>query len=250
MFLTRAERRRRRWRRRLFFFLAALLTLLAWTAAHTAGGHRTPGTGASPVPARSPHIGGNERPAPGAVRKPQPTLAWISFHGIDLPVSPQDGPRHTVGGLAWGFTDTPRGALLAAVNIAVRTAALWGPAIYQPTITHQITGPDAAALLHADASDYAAMRTAARVQPGQPAGRGYAAETAYRILAWTPAAATVDVVSQGPAANATTVTVATRIQLLWQHGDWRVIAPPGGDWGNSATEISSLTGYTTFPNGS
>lgn len=61
-------------------------------------------------------------------------LRWAGFHGIELPSSAQDGPRHTRGGLAWGFTDTPRGALVAAVNIAVRTAALWGPGIFGPTI--------------------------------------------------------------------------------------------------------------------
>jgi hypothetical protein len=26
-----------------------------------------------------------------------------------------------------------------------------------------------------------------------------------------------------------------------------VVAPPGGDWANSATAISSLTGYTALP---
>jgi hypothetical protein len=25
------------------------------------------------------------------------------------------------------------------------------------------------------------------------------------------------------------------------------VAPPDGDWGNSATTITSLTGYTIFP---
>jgi hypothetical protein len=42
------------------------------------------------------------------------------------------------------------------------------------------------------------------------------------------------------------VLVATRIEILWRGGDWRVVAPPGGDWANSATTVSSLTGYTTF----
>jgi hypothetical protein len=250
MFLSRAERRRRRWRRKLFFLLAALLTLLAWSAAHANGGHRTTVSGAPSVPASSRPITVNEHPSAGPTRKAQPALAWASYHGIGLPVSPHDGPRHLQGGLAWGFTDTERGALLAAVNIAVRTAALWGPAIYQPTISQQVTGPDAAALLTADTRDYTAMRAAAHVPAGQPAGRGYAAEIGYRFLAYSPAAATVDIVSEGPAADATTVMAATRIQVLWQGGDWRVIAPPGGNWGNSATSISSLTGYTTFPNGS
>jgi hypothetical protein len=44
------------------------------------------------------------------------------------------------------------------------------------------------------------------------------------------------------------VLVATRIEVLWRDGDWRVVAPPGGDWANSATTVPSLTGYTTFAN--
>ena len=62
--------------------------------------------------------------------------------------------------------------MLAAVNIVVRTAAKWGPPIYQPTIRHQVTGPNTPALLAADASDYAAMRAATPVQHGQLAGAG------------------------------------------------------------------------------
>ena len=159
----------------------------------------------------------------------------------------QDGPRDTRGGLASGFTDTPSGALLAAVNIAVRTAAQWGPPIYAPTITRQVTGPDQAALLHSQASDYAPLRAAAHVRPGQPAGRGYAVEAAYRFAAYAPAGATVDVVTAGPGSDGTTVLAATRIEVIWRRGDWRVVAPPGGDWANSATAISSLTGYRIFP---
>ena len=123
-----------------------------------------------------------------------------------------------------------------------------GTGIYRPTIRHQVTGPDAAALLKADASDYAALRAAAHVRPGQPAGRGYAVEAGFRFVAYTPAGATVDIVTEGPGSGGTTVMVATRIEVVWLRGDWRVVAPPGGNWANSATAISSLTGYTTFPN--
>ena len=57
----------------------------------------------------------------------------------------------------------------------------------------------------------------------------------------------MDIVTAGPGSGGTTVLAATRIEVIWGGGDWRVVAPPGGDWGNSATAISSLTGYTIFP---
>ena len=228
---------------------AAVLAIAVLALLH---GHAQPRRGSTTGPAR-----GTEPAAP-ASRAPQSGssgtqaaagqgLSWADFHGIQLPASAQDGPHHTRDGLAWGFADTPRGALLAAINVAVRTAALWGPAIYQPTIRHQVTGPDTAALLRADASDYAQLRAAAHVRTGKPAGRGYAAETAYRFDAYSPADAAVDIVTAGPGSSGTTVLAATRIEVIWRGGDWRVVAPPGGDWGNSATSVSSLTGYTTFP---
>jgi len=175
------------------------------------------------------------------------TVRWTNFHGIELPVSPQAGPHFVHNGLARGFTDTPLGAVLAAANIGVRTAAQWGPQIYRPTILRQVTGPDAIALLHADRRDYTALRAAAHVPPGQPAGRGYATEAAYRVLSYTPQAATADIVAEGPAGGGTVAIAVTRVTVVWQAGDWRVLAPPDGSWARSATAASSLTGYTTFP---
>jgi hypothetical protein len=255
MFLTRAERRRVRRRRRLFLFFAVVVALAAIASAldhtHARSSHRshTPGRGASMATRAVSAHSAERRAAPTSPDTPTGTgLDWADFHGIRLPQSAESGPRHTQGGLAWGFADTQEGALLAAVNIAVRTAAQWGPAIYQPTIRHQVTGPDATALLKADAVGYAALRAAARARPGQPAGRGYAVEAGYRFADYTPAEAAVDIVTEGPDSAETTVMVATRVEVVWQRGDWRVMAPPGGDWAGSATAISSLTGYTTFPN--
>lgn len=251
MFISSAQRRRyRRYRRCRRILMLTVMLALTGVAIALLHGHPQPSDRHTAVPAR-PVPRADHRPRAetrGSLATAGQGLSWADFHGIQLPVSAHDGPRGTSGGLAQGFTDTPRGALLAAINIGVRTAALWGPVIYTPTITRQVTGPDAAALLNADTSNYNALRAAAHVQAGQPAGRGYAVEAGYRFAAWTPADATVDIVTEGPGSGGTTVLAVTRIEVLWQRGDWRLVAPPGGDWANSATSISSLTGYTTFPN--
>jgi hypothetical protein len=80
-----------------------------------------------------------------------------------------------------------------------------------------------------------------------PVARAYAVEEAFRFDGYTADDATVDIVSAGPGDNGTTVRAATRIEVEWLSGDWRVVAPPGGDWGNSAIPVTSLSGYTTFP---
>ena len=170
-------------------------------------------------------------------------LRWSHFHGIELPASPAAGPRHARGDLTSGFTDTPRGALLAAVNIAVRTAADWGPSIFRPTIANQVTGGNALALLRAALHDYAQASRSGGT-PAQPT----ASEEAYRFLAFTPATATIDLVTSGPAANGDLVLVMTTLRVVWLRGDWRLVAPPAGDWAKASAQISSLAGYTIFPN--
>jgi hypothetical protein len=255
MFLTRAERRRVRRRRRLFLLFALLVALAAIASAlnhsHAHPGHRSHSRGQATSVRRHP---ASAKATKQLARPESPGsaigtgLRWVDFHGIQLPTSTAAGPHYTRGGLAWGFADTQQGALLAAINIAVRTAAQWGPDIYQPTIRLQVTGPDAAALLRADASGYAALRAATHARPGQPTGRGYAVEAGFRFAAYAPMDSTVDIVTEGPGTGGTTVRTATRVEVVWLRGDWLVVAPPGGDWANSATAISSLTGYTTFPN--
>jgi hypothetical protein len=204
---------------------------------------------ASPGPDRRPPA----PPAPAGTSGPQlprtdlAGLRWSGYHGVQLPSSPAAGPRHVSNGLAWGFADTPLGALLAAVNIAVRANAQWGPDVFVPTIGNQVTGPDAAALLASCQAGYGQASQAAHITGGLPIGDASVTEEAFRWAGWTPADATVDLVSAGPGGQGVTIRASTRVEVRWQGGDWRVVAPPGGDWGNAAARLSSLAGYTIFP---
>lgn len=239
-------------RRRFAAGLVILIAVAGLTAHENTQPHHARPTSArtTPAPQRSPADHANQAPATSlAVLEADAGqgLTWASFHGMQLPASPTAGPRDTRGGLASGFAHTPQGALLAAINVGVRTAAQWGSAIFVPTITHQVTGPATAALLHAEETAYAQLRAAAHIRPGQPAGQGYAAEDGYRFTTWSPGAATVDILTIGPTASGATVLAATTVQVVWQRGDWRVLAPPGGNWANAATAISSPAGFTIFP---
>jgi hypothetical protein len=206
------------------------------------GGTGRPGPGRpSPVPA-APGASGPQLP-----RVSLAGLQWSGYHGVQLPSSPAAGPRHTANGLAWGFADTPLGALLAALNIAVRANAQWGPDVFVPTIGNQVTGPDAAALLARCQADYGQASQAAHITGGQPLGSAHVTEEAFRWAGWSPAEATVDLVSAGPGSQGVTVRASTRVEVVWRGGDWRVVAPPGGDWGNAAAQLTSLDGYTVFP---
>jgi hypothetical protein len=203
--------------------------------------------GGSPPPGRRTAAPASTPPGPQLPQVPLAGLRWSDYHGVQLPSSPAAGPRDTSGGLASGYADTPLGALLAALNIAVRANAQWGPGIYGPTIRDQVTGPDAAALLAACQAGYARASQAAHISGGQPLGNAYVSEEAFRWDAWTPSDATVDLVSAGPGSQGTTVQATTRVEVIWSGGDWRAVAPPGGDWGNAAARLPSLSGYTIFP---
>ena len=203
---TYAARRRRRWRRRRRLAVLAVAVIAVMIAAqHAARPHQAATPPASPAKTAAPRAPGTGRVTFG------PGFRWLDYHGIPLPVSTAAGPRDIHNGLSGGFADTPPGAVVAAVNIVVRTSAQWGPWIYRPTINHHVVGRAAGTLLAADNSGYAALRAAAHVAPGQPAGRGYAVEAAYRLIRYTPGSATVAVVSEGPASNGTTVLAVTRI---------------------------------------
>ncbi|MFD0690941.1 hypothetical protein [Actinomadura fibrosa] len=177
-------------------------------------------------------------------------LSWSDYHGVSLPRSVQDGPRDMGGELAAGFSRTARGALLAALHIAVRANAQWGPRVFEPTIQRQVTGPDAATLLASTRTLYVGQRERARVAYGTALGRAYSVLEGFRWLGYSPEVASLDLVSAGPGDSDATVRAVTRIQLQWRDGDWRVVAPPGGTWGGSAASVDSLDGYLRFPDGS
>lgn len=207
-----------------------------------------------PAPDPTPHtMRASAPPSPpvdGVVAAPPVSFAgmtWRDYHGVTLPYSAADGPHSTGGDLASGFARTPSGALLAAVHVAVRANAQWGPKVFEPTITKQVIGPDASALLAAAQGLYDKRR--GRLRGGAALGRAYVVLEGFRWQGYSPDTASLDLVSAGPGDSDMTVRAVTRIQLQWQDNDWRVIAPPGGTWGGAAASITSADGYVRFPNG-
>ena len=229
------------------FWLAAAVVIIVLGAGLAVKVTSGSGTG-SPGPGHRPSApSASGTSAPRLPRVSLAGLRWSGYHGVQLPSSPAAGPHHTANGLAWGFADTPLGALLAALNIAVRANAQWGPDVFVPTIGNQVTGPDAAALMASCQADYGQASQAAHITGGQPLGNAHVTEEAFRWAGWSPADATVDLVSAGPGSQGVTVRASTRVEVVWQGGDWRIVAPPGGDWGNAAAQLTSLDGYTVFP---
>jgi hypothetical protein len=169
-----------------------------------------------------------------------PDVTWVPVAGVKLPVSRLHGPRSVTAVTASGFTRSELGAALAAVNVLVRSSAGAGPNIYEPTITQQVTGANVAAMKLLADEQYERLRAGSAVPEGAPI-LGDAEVRGFRILAFGNAQPTarVGVVFASPDLRARGLLVQSVVQLQWSYDDWRVVAPPRGDWGAVTTTVST-----------
>lgn len=210
--------------------------------AHTASVPAKPGIASAPAPSAAHRVAGSSPGSSQAVPSVPDVslsgLSWRSLQGYEMPVSAQAGPFDTSGGTASGYADTPLGSLVAAINITARTSWQFGPSVFGPTVTKQVTGQFAAQLLSADQNSWS------QGAPESTAGTQGTRQVAFAFDQYTPSAASVELVSGVPGAGDYAVT---QVQVVWLHGDWRAVAPPGGDWANSAAQVNSAEGFTAFP---
>ena len=176
-------------------------------------------------------------PAPSSQPSVAADVTWEPVAGVKLPVSRTHGPRQTANGQAAGFSDSELGAALAAVHILVRTGANVGPSIFEPTITQQITGTNAAAMKVLTDQQYQRLRAAAGIEDGDPLPGGNAEVLGYRIEAFADDAATIEVGMTSPDLAGQVLVFTVAMQRAGE--DWQVIAPPRGDWGAATTALSA-----------
>lgn len=229
--------------------VVALGSLALAALAHARAGHpraagrpRSSEAASSDAATSSPPSG-----PPGAITVVS-DVQWMSFHGVLVPVSASAGPRQNPPvGAPSGFADTPTGAVMAAVHIALRLDDRFGPQVFQPTVQQRVTGPDAAAALASLQQQYEQDRIRADVPDGEATGPVYVILAGFRIDGFTPAAAVVHLLAEGPADGSSGAGYADyRVELRWIDGDWWMLAPPGGSWDSLVTIATSARGYTRF----
>jgi hypothetical protein len=173
----------------------------------------------------TPSSRGTPTPQPAA-----PKVRWVQLAGVSLPVSTTDGPHDLSNGLARGFSDTPDGAALAAVHLVVRTSPSVSPAIVNTTLQQQVVGPNQPALLRSvsDARSVHAPAATARV-------------AGYIPVYFDPSrSASVDLVIGSPELALRRQYLSVRVSLQWSDDDWRLVAPPQGDWATVTSTIDGL----------
>lgn len=179
-------------------------------------------------------------PQPSVTPEPSttPTMGWVDVHGVALPVSARHGPAHVDDARSSGFAKTEAGAAIAAAHLLTRVSPSAGPAAFEPTLAEQVVGPNRDALRQAVSEQYQAM--SAR---GAPIGAleselvGFQLEDGLGLPADT---ATVRIVLTSPELRASGRTLEALVALQWSDGDWRLVAPPQGDW-SITTRVATTT---------
>ncbi|GAA2145742.1 hypothetical protein [Actinomadura napierensis] len=152
-------------------------------------------------------------------------MFWERFEGVAVPFSPLVGPLDVQGDIARCYEHTPRGALIAAVQISVRLdrSTRWQKILGQQVVA----GKGNAA--------YARVRAASH-----PVLTGKAAQiTGFRIVSYTPQTAVVGTVSRDPAHRGRTARTTT---VKWE-GDWKLAPTPEGSTGSAPKNVDSLSGF-------
>jgi hypothetical protein len=179
------------------------------------------GTGACSLPATDQAV---PAAAPAGVR-------WQIYNTVALPFSATDGPQVVTGDVARCYAHTPTGALLAAVQIAVRyvLAASWRTVLAEQVVP----GPGAGAYAAQRAQDPSVDTS----QPGQ-----YGQIAGFQFIAYTPAIAVMQIVSLLPGGTLQMTTMTAQ----WSGADWQLALHDDGSPGGSVQQLSSLDGFVPW----
>lgn len=191
---------------------------------------------------------GGNTPRPAAEVLNADTVVWQDLFGIPLPTGPP-GPRDIAGNRTAGFEQSPAGAVLAAINTSYRASADVGPEVFAPTMTEQVVGDDADVWLANVRQSYETERSAGRqagsdgelVDALAEAIREDSQVWAYRLDAYDPALASVQMLGRAvPIGQSQPIFVNLALTVQWVEGDWRLVAPPGGDFTSVASQLSEV----------
>jgi hypothetical protein len=179
--------------------------------------------------------------APDSASAPDLTAApadlhWRTVAGVSIPVSSVDGPTTTNGTVRSGYSKTPQGAVLAAINghtaLAVTGDRAW------PEVVNTVTAPGPGR------DEFAAARAGVSVSGNVPT------DTAPTFVGFEvtdyqsdPLSAAVSIAQRvgGDHGGLYSYPVA----LQWIAGDWRIVLPTAEE-NIDASELNSLDGYTAL----
>lgn len=186
------------------------------------------GSGNDDTPTAAPDAAPDLRSAPAE-------LTWREVAGVSVPTSRVDGPFAGTSVNRSGYSQTPQGAVLAAIvgqtALAVADDRSW------PEVVNTVTAPGPGR------DEFAAARTAVTVSGSVPADAapkfvGFEV-TDYRQDPLTAA------VSVAQTIGTDDQLYAYPVALQWISDDWRIVLPTTEE-NIDAVELDSLDGYTAL----
>lgn len=173
-------------------------------------------------------------PAPDLQAAPL-ELTWNQLAGVSVPVSRVDGPKAGTAVNRSGYSHTPQGAVLAAINgqtaLAVADDRTW------PDVVNTVTAPGPGR------DEFAAARAGVTVSGSVPAGAaptfaGFEI-TDYQVDPLTAAVSVAQTIGDD------NQLYSYPVALQWIGEDWRIVLPTVEE-NIDAVELDSLDGYTTL----
>jgi len=160
-------------------------------------------------------------------------VQWENWQGVPLPVSASDGPSTIDGDVARGYSATPQGAVLAAVQGITRLRL--APDSSWPQVANTVAAPGEGR------DTYAVNRAMITITGPAPTGTE-ASITGFRVVDYTPEQAVVELARK----RADTTVVATTHTLVWAGDDWKLVLPGPDSEAPAAASLANLDGFTEF----
>jgi len=194
--------------------------------------------GGSP-PATAPGAGQAGRPAGCSTTgtdqtiptSPPAGVTWSLTGGIAVPSSAADGPTlHGAAGIAYCYSHTPLGALLAASNLGHGTGT--DQEIQTAVLDHSILPNQLARQLAAE--------------PGSSdSGAGAGIQLAgFRIISYSPDQASISLALSVP--GRTDMYPQLSVAMQWYEGDWRAVPQAGPALFVTVASAPSLAGFVPW----
>jgi len=238
--------------------LALVAAALVFVLIHAATSSPTPSPPAAASPGASPGVappggstptsgGGTAAPPAGQEGRPAgcsttgteqtvPTsppagVTWTLNAGFAVPSSPADGPTlHGAAGVAYCYSHTPLGALLAASNLGRGTGT---PQEIQNAVLNLSVVPN----------EYSAQvaNTPATADDQSGAGIQFAG---FRIISYSPDQASMTLATRVPGRTDTYPQLTVAMQ--WYAGDWRAVPQAGPALFVAVASAPSLAGFVPW----
>lgn len=224
--------------KRMFFAAGTVAVLAAAGIGYLAGSTTSPSEQSAPPaavsPSAEPTSGTTDQSAYQAVFD-RDDLTWKPHSIVEIPFSRAHGPRVTEGGWSRGFARTPQGAVLAAIHIIFQTGGGTGVprAAQEAALAEQVVG--------AEADHYTEWSLASA---GPAEGIERVVLEGYRIVSYTEHAAKVEFTTA--AVKEQVERAGTTVVVVWQDGDWRMVAP-SLETLEGFRVLDSLDGFIEFP---